>query len=404
MEHVEVAETGGHPMVYADWLHAAGAPTVLLYGHYDVQPVDPLDEWEAAPFEPVVRDGRVLARGASDDKSNITAAVAAVEAVLATRGALPVNLKLVFEGEEESSSVHLDAWLSANAARLAADVALVADSGFFEGNLPAITVGLRGICAAEIHVRGPFQDVHSGVHGGAIENPVNALATIITALKGPDGRIRIPGFYDDVVTLSEADREALAALPFDEEGYRAGLDVPMLAGEAGWTTLERRGARPTFDVNGIWGGFSGEGSKTIIPGRASAKVTCRLVADQDPARIFALLREHVLAIAPPGVRVEVVYQGGGRPTLTPTDHPATRAYARALEATFGRPPLFMREGGSIPVAASFASIVGLPVTVMGFMPPNGNFHAPNEWMDLANLEGGIRTLIRFFEEFAADAG
>jgi acetylornithine deacetylase/succinyl-diaminopimelate desuccinylase-like protein len=207
-----------------------------------------------------------------------------------------------------------------------------------------------------------------------------------------------------VVTLSDADREALAALPFDEEGYRAGLDVPMLAGETGWTTLERRGARPTFDVNGIWGGFSGEGSKTIIPGRASAKVTCRLVADQDPARIFALLREHVLAIAPPGVRVEVVYQGGGRPTLTPTDHPATRAYARALEATFGRPPLFMREGGSIPVAASFASIVGLPVTVMGFMPPNGNFHAPNEWMDLANLEGGIRTLIRFFEEFAADAG
>jgi acetylornithine deacetylase/succinyl-diaminopimelate desuccinylase-like protein len=404
MEHVEVAETGGHPMVYADWLHADGAPTVLLYGHYDVQPVDPLDEWEAAPFEPIVRDGRVLARGASDDKSNITAAVAAVEAVLATRGALPVNLKLVFEGEEESSSVHLDAWLSANAARLAADVALVADSGFFEGNLPAITVGLRGICAAEIHVRGPFQDVHSGVHGGAIENPVNALAAIITALKGPDGRVRIPGFYDDVVTLSDADREALAALPFDEEGYRAGLDVPMLAGETGWTTLERRGARPTFDVNGIWGGFSGEGSKTIIPGRASAKVTCRLVADQDPARIFTLLRDHVLAIAPPGVRVEVVYQGGGRPTLTPTDHPATRAYARALEATFGRPPLFMREGGSIPVAASFASIVGLPVTVMGFMPPNGNFHAPNEWMDLANLEGGIRTLIRFFEEFAADAG
>ncbi len=404
LEHVEVAETGGHPIVYADWLHAAGAPTVLLYGHYDVQPVDPLDEWEAAPFEPLVRDGRVLARGASDDKSNITVAVAAVEALLATRGVLAVNLKLVFEGEEESSSVHLDPWLTANAARLAADVALVADSGFFEGNLPAITVGLRGICAAEIHVRGPFQDVHSGVHGGAIENPINALAAIIAALKGPDGRIRIPGFYDDVVTLADADRAAVAALPFDEDAYRAALDVPALAGETGWTTLERRGARPTLDVNGIWGGFSGEGSKTIIPGRAAAKVTCRLVADQDPERIFALLRDHVLEIAPPGVRVEVVYQGGGRPTLTPTDHPATRAYARALEATFGRRPLYMREGGSIPVAASFASIVGLPVTVMGFMPPNGNFHAPNEWMDLANLEGGIRTLARFFDEFAADPG
>jgi acetylornithine deacetylase/succinyl-diaminopimelate desuccinylase-like protein len=402
MQDVEVAETGGHPMVYAEWLGAAGAPTVLLYGHYDVQPVDPLDEWEATPFEPIVRDGRILARGASDDKSNISIAIAAAEALLATRGALPVNLKLVFEGEEESSSVHLDAWLEANAARLAADVALVADSGFFEGNLPAITVGLRGICAAEIRVRGPFQDVHSGVHGGTIENPINALATIIAALKGPDGRIRIPGFYDDVAGLSEFDRAAIAALPFDEEAYRVGLDVPALGGETGWTTLERRGARPTFDVNGIWGGFQGEGSKTIIPGRATAKITCRLVADQDPDRIFALLRDHVLAIAPPGVRVEVVSLGGGRPTLTRSDHPATRAYARALEATFGRAPLYVREGGSVPVAASFEAIVGLPVTVMGFMPPNGNFHAPNEWMDLANFETGIRALVRFFDEFAAE--
>ncbi len=403
MQNVEVCETGGHPIVYADWLHAEGSPTVLLYGHYDVQPVDPLDEWEAAPFEPIVRDGRVLARGASDDKSNIAIAVAAAEAVLATSGRLPVNLKLVFEGEEESSSVHLDPWLATNAGRLGADVALVADSGFFEGNVPAITVGLRGICAAEIHVRGPFQDVHSGVHGGMIDNPINALATIIAALKGPDGRIRIPGFYDDVVSLSDADREELAALPFDEEAYRAGLDVPALAGETGWTTLERRGARPTFDVNGIWGGFQGEGSKTIIPGRASAKVTCRLVADQDPDRIFGLLRDHVLAIAPPGVRVDVVSLGGGRPMLTPTDSPASRAFARALEATFGRAPVYVREGGSIPVAASFASIVGLPVTVVGFMPPNGSFHAPNEWMDLANFEGGIRTLVLFFEEFAASA-
>jgi acetylornithine deacetylase/succinyl-diaminopimelate desuccinylase-like protein len=400
LEQVEIAETGGHPIVYAEWLDAPGAPTVLLYGHYDVQPVDPLDEWEAAPFEPLVRDGRILARGASDDKSNITVALSAVEALLATRGSLPVNLKLVFEGEEESSSVHLDPWLAANAGRLGADVALVADAGFFEGNLPAITVGLRGICAAEIHVRGPVQDVHSGVHGGTIENPINVLATIIASLKGPDGRIRIPGFYDDVVTLTPADREALAALPFDGEAYRAALDVPELAGETGWTTLERRGARPTLDVNGIWGGFRGEGSKTIIPGRASAKLTCRLVADQDPERVFTLLRDHVLAIAPPGVRVEVVSLGGGRPILTPTDHAATQAYARALEATFGQAPVYVREGGSVPVAASFASIVGLPVTVMGFMPPNGNFHAPNEWMDLANLEGGTRALVRFFDEMA----
>lgn len=403
LEHVEVSETGGHPVVYADWLHAEGAPTVLLYGHYDVQPVDPLDEWEAAPFEPIVRGGRILARGASDDKSNVTIAVAAVEAALATAGRLPVNLKLVFEGEEESSSVHLDAWLKANRERLAADAALVADGGFFEGNLPAITVGLRGICAAEIHVRGPFQDVHSGSYGGAIENPVNALATIIASLKGPDGRIRIAGFYDDVVPLSGADRAALAALPFDDEAFRAALDVPALVGESGYTTLERRGARPTLDVNGIWGGFQGEGSKTIIPASAHAKVTCRLVANQDPDRVFELLRDQVLRIAPPGVRVEVVSLGGGRPTLTPIDHPATRAYARALEATFGRPPLYVREGGSIPVAASFESIVGLPVTVMGFPPPDGNFHAPNEWMDLANFEGGIRALVRFFDELAAES-
>jgi acetylornithine deacetylase/succinyl-diaminopimelate desuccinylase-like protein len=404
LEHVDVSETGGHPIVYADWLHAASAPTVLLYGHYDVQPVDPLDEWQAPPFEPIVRDGRVLARGASDDKSNISIALAAAEALLATRGALPVNLRFVFEGEEESSSVHLEPWLAGNAARLAADVALVADSGFFAGNLPAITVGLRGLAAAEIHVRGPFQDVHSGVFGGAIENPINALASIIAGLKGPDGRIRIPGFYDDVVALSDAERVALAALPLDEEALRLELDVPALVGESGWTTTERRGARPTLDVNGIWGGFSGEGSKTIIPGRAHAKITCRLVADQDPDRIFAHLRDYVMQIAPPGVRVEVVSTGGGLPTLTPHDQPATRAYARALEATFGRAPLFVREGGSVPVAASFASILGLPVTVMGFMPPNGNFHAPNEWMDMANFETGIRALAAFFDEFAANPG
>jgi acetylornithine deacetylase/succinyl-diaminopimelate desuccinylase-like protein len=404
LENVDVSETGGHPIVYADWLHAAGAPTVLLYGHYDVQPVDPLDEWQAPPFEPVVRDGRVLARGASDDKSNISIALSATEALLATRGALPLNLRLVFEGEEESSSVHLEPWLAANAARLAADVALVADAGFFAGNLPAVTVGLRGLAAAEIHVRGPFQDVHSGAYGGTIENPINALASIIAGLKGPDGRIRVPGFYDDVVALSDAERAAMAALPFDEEALRAELDVPALVGESGWTTSERRSARPTLDVNGIWGGFSGEGSKTIIPGRAHAKITCRLVADQDPDRIFALLHDYVLKVAPPGVRVEVVSTGGGRPTLTPEDEPATRAYARALEAAFGRAPLFVREGGSVPVAASFASILGMPVTVMGFMPPDGNFHAPNEWMDMANFETGIRALAAFFDDYAVHPG
>jgi acetylornithine deacetylase/succinyl-diaminopimelate desuccinylase-like protein len=400
LEHVEVAETGGHPLVYADWLHASGAPTVLLYAHYDVQPVDPIDEWEAAPFEPIVRDGRILARGAADDKSSVMIALLAAEALLAVEGRLPVNLRLVFEGEEEASSVHLDDWLAVNRERLVADAALVVDSGFFEGNRPAITVGLRGICAAEIRVNGPFQDLHSGQHGGAVQNPINALAAVLAALEGPDGRVAIPGFYNDVVELSAADRSALAELPFDEETYRAGLDVPALAGEAGFTTLERRTVRPTLDVNGIWGGFQGEGPKTIIPASAGAKVSCRLVANQDPDRVFGLLRDHVVRLAPPGVRVEVVPLGVGRPMMTPIDNRATLAFARALEATFGQRPLFVREGGSIPVAASFGALLGLPVTVVGFMPPDGNFHAPNEWMDLASFEGGIRTMARFFDEFA----
>ncbi len=401
LEHVEVSETGGHPIVYADWLRAEGARTVVAYGHYDVQPVDPLDEWTSPPFEPVVVGERVLARGASDDKSNVTILVQAVEALLATRGRLPINLRFVFEGEEESSSGHLEPWLLANRERLAGDVAIVSDVGFFEGNLPALTIGLRGLMYAQIEVTGPFQDVHSGAYGGTIANPVNALAGILAALKGPDGRVRIPGFYDDVVPLGEADRAAYAALPFDERAYTESLAVPELVGEAGYTTLERKSGRPTLDVNGIWGGYQGEGSKTIIPGRAGAKVSTRLVPDQDPARVFAALRAYVEEIAPPGVRVEVRDLGGGSPVRTAIDHPAVRAAARALEATFGRAPLYVREGGSIPFVATFEGALGLPVVLLGFMPPDGNFHAPNEWMDLANFEAGIRAMVRYFDELGA---
>ncbi len=402
MDHAEASPTGGHPIVYADWLHAAGAPTVVVYGHYDVQPTDPIDEWTSPPFEPVVVDGRVLARGSSDDKSNITIFLQAVEALLAGRGRLPVNLRFVFEGEEESSSVHLEPWLLANGDRLGGDVAIVSDVGFFEGNLPALTVGLRGIMYAQIDVTGPFQDVHSGSYGGAIANPANALAAIIAALTGPDGRVRIPGFYDDVVALSASDRAAYAALPFDDEAFQAGLGVPELVGEAGYSSLERKTGRPTLDVNGIWGGYQGAGSKTIIPGRASAKLSCRLVPDQEPGRIFAALKAFVGEIAPPGVRVVVNELGGGLPVRTSIDHPAVRAAARALEATFGRAPVYIREGGSIPFVATFEQVLGLPVVLLGFTPPNGNFHAPNEWMDLANFETGIRTVVRYFDELAAD--
>lgn len=401
VEHVEVSATGGHPVVYGDWLHAEGAPTAIVYGHYDVQPVDPIELWESTPFEPIVKGDRILARGAADDKGQIHIHLKAAEALLATRGRLPLNLRFVFEGEEEASSEHLDAWLEANRGRLAAEVAVISDSGFFDGNLPAITIGLRGISYAQIDVEGSPVDLHSGSYGGAVQNPANALCEIIAGLKGPDGRVLVPGFYDDVVPISADDRAALAALPFDEEAYRESLGVPALFGEAGYTTIERRGARPTLDVNGIWGGFQGEGGMTIIPAHAHAKVSCRLVADQDPERIFDALRAHVLAIAPAGVRASVKYLSGGKPSLTPMNHPATQGAARALEATFGRAPLYVREGGSIPVSASFETILGLPVVLLGFTPPDDNAHAPNESMDLCNYETGIRTIACYWDELAA---
>ncbi len=404
LEHVEVAETGGHPVVLADWLHAPGAPTVLVYGHYDVQPVDPLDLWTSPPFEPAIVDGMMLARGSADDKGQVHAHLMAAEALMTTRGRFPINVKYLFEGEEESSSVHLAAWLAKERERMAADVALISDTGFFEGNLPAITVSLRGMMYAEIEVVGTQVDMHSGSYGGAIQNPIQALAEILTALKGPDGRIRIPGFYDEVRPLTDDEHAALAALPFDEEAYRETIGVSALFGEAGVPTLERRATRPTLDVNGIWGGFQGEGSKTIIPANAHAKVSSRLVPDQDPDVIFERLRAYVAEIAPPGVAVTVRDLGGGRPIHTPIDHPVTQAAARALEAVYGRAPLYAREGGSIPVAADFESVLGLPVVLLGFTQPNDNAHAPNEWMDLTNYEQAIRAIVRTFDEIAAIDG
>jgi acetylornithine deacetylase/succinyl-diaminopimelate desuccinylase-like protein len=400
VEHVEVAETGGHPVVYGDWLHADGAPTVLVYCHYDVQPVDPLELWESPPFEPVVVGDRILARGSGDDKGQLHLHLRATEALLATRGKLPVNLKFVFEGEEESGSENLDRWLEAERDRLTADFAVISDTGFFEGNVPAITVSLRGMMYAQVDVTGTAVDLHSGGYGGVVQNPANALAQIIASLKGPDGRIRIPGFYDDVVPLSDADRAAFAELPFDEPAYLANLGLPELVGEVGFSTLERRGARPTLDVNGIWGGFQGEGTKTIIPAHAHAKVSCRLVANQDSEKTFEQFRSYVEEIAPPGVVTTVRNLHGGEPSLTPIDHPATQAAARALTATFGREPVYIREGGSIPVCASFERILGLPVVLLGFVPPNQHAHAPNEWMDLNNYELGIRAVVRMWDEVA----
>jgi acetylornithine deacetylase/succinyl-diaminopimelate desuccinylase-like protein len=401
LEHVEASETGGHPIVYADWLHADGAPTVVAYGHYDVQPVDPLDEWESPPFEPRIEGDRIWARGASDDKSNVTILIQTAAALLATRGRLPVNLRLVFEGEEESGSKHLASWLEANRGRLTGDLAIISDGGLFEGQIPSITVGLRGLLGVEVTVSGPPHDLHSGAYGGQVENPINALATIIAALKGPDGRIRVPGFYDDVRPVADSERDALAALPFDEAGYQERLEVPTLVGEVGYTTLERRGLRPTLDVNGIWGGFQGEGSKTIIPARAHAKISCRLVPDQDPERIEAVLRDYLMSVAPPGVRVDIRSLGHGRPVRTPIDHPAMQAAGRAIEAVWGVPPIHALDGGSIPFVAEFEASLGMPIVMVGFMAAGANYHAPNEWMDRRYLDLGIRTMARYWDELAA---
>jgi acetylornithine deacetylase/succinyl-diaminopimelate desuccinylase-like protein len=404
IEHVEVAETGGHPVVYGDWLHAADAPTVVVYGHYDVQPVDPIDLWETEPFDPIIHDGRLVGRGAADDKGQIHAHVMAATWLMAARDGFPINVRYVFEGEEESSSEHLDAWLEANKDRLACDAVIISDTGFFEGNIPAITIGLRGLMYAQIDVVLSPVDLHSGSFGGIVHNPAIALAQIIAALKGPDGRIRIPGFYDDVRMLTDAEHAAMQALPFDEERFRDEIGVPALVGEAGYTALERKGARPTLDVNGIWGGFQGEGSKTIIPAHAHAKVSTRLVADQEPEDIFGKFEAFVREIAPPGVTVTVHYLGGGRPTNTSIDDPVTKAAARALEATYGRAPVFSREGGSIPVAASFASVLGVPVVLEGFIQPHEHAHAPNEWLDLANYDSAIRAIVATFEEIARSWG
>jgi acetylornithine deacetylase/succinyl-diaminopimelate desuccinylase-like protein len=402
IEHVEVSETGGHPIVYGDWLHAeaSDAPTVVVYGHYDVQPVDPLELWDKPPFEPVVADGRVYGRGAADDKGQIHIHLAAAEAWLRTTGRLPLNLRFVFEGEEESGSVHLDEWLATNQERLQADLAVISDTGFFEGNLPAITVGLRGLMYAQIDVTGPRLDLHSGTWGGNVQNPANALARILADLRTRDGKVAIPGFYDEVRELTGTERDEFARLPLDEESFRDGIGVPALFGDPDFTVLERRGARPTLDVNGLWGGFQGEGSKTIIPAHAHAKVSCRLVPDMDPQRTFERLRDAVLADPPPGVDVSVTLINQGMWALTPIDHPATKAASACIEAVFGRAPVYLREGGSIPMCASFKSILGLDVVLLGFTPPDDQAHAPNESMRLDNYEGGIRTVVRYWQALA----
>lgn len=400
LEHVTVIPTAGHPVVYADWLHAPGRPTVLVYNHYDVQPVDPLDEWHSPPFEPVIKDGRLTARGSADDKGQLFLHLKAVEALLRADGGLPVNLKFLYEGEEEIGSEHLEPLLEAERERLRADFVVVSDTAMFDRGLPSICYGLRGIAYFQVDLEGPNTDLHSGAFGGAVANPAEILARLIARLKDDQGRIQVPSFYDAVRPLSELERAEIARLPFDEARYRAELGVGALWGEAGFSVLERVWARPTLEVCGLWGGFQGAGGKTVIPARAGAKLSCRLVPDQDPAVITALVERHLRAICPPSVKLRFTAMHGGRPSITPIDHPAVKAAVRALKSGFGADPVFVRAGGSIPVVASFESILGLSTILLGFGLPDEHNHAPNEWFDLGNFRDGMKSVAHLWEEIA----
>jgi acetylornithine deacetylase/succinyl-diaminopimelate desuccinylase-like protein len=394
----ELVEMAGHPICYGHALHAAGAPTVLIYGHYDVQPPDPLDQWVTPPFEPTIRDGCIFARGATDDKGQVLTHLKSIEAWTKAAGSLPVNVKFVIEGEEEVGSNNLDRFLESNKARLAADVAVISDTSQFGPDFPAITYGLRGIVACEVTLRGPNQDKHSGVFGGAIANPVNALAKVIAGLHDAQGRVQLPGFYDDIPPLSGDERKRLAGLPFDESKFMRELAIDAVSGEAGYSTLERRWVRPTCDVNGITGGYQGEGPKTIIPASATAKITCRLVPNQDPEKIASALAARLRELCPPGVKLEF-QTWHGCPAFV--FDPASRymdAAKKAIKAAFGVEPVLIREGGSIPVVASFQSLLGLSTLLLGWGQNTDNLHGPNEHFHLADFQRGTRASAHLWHE------
>jgi succinyl-diaminopimelate desuccinylase len=396
----EVIPTAGHPVVYAEWLGAAGAPTVLVYGHYDVQPPDPLELWITPPFEPTVRDGNLYARGATDDKGQMMTHVKSVEAWMKTEGRLPVNVKFLIEGEEEIGSEHLAPFVRAEAARLAADYCVISDTCQFAAGVPAITYGLKGIVYYEVRLRGPARDLHSGSFGGSVANPANALARMLGALVDGGGRVQVPGFYDDVAPLADWERRQFAELPFDEAAYKRQHGVEALFGEEGYTTLERRWARPTCDVNGLFGGFRGEGSKTIVPAEAGAKVSFRLVPHQDPKKITAAFRGFLAGLCLPGIQMEVREFHNSPAVLTPVDSPAVQAAGRAIEQGFGTQPVFIREGGSIPVVTTFHEALGLDTLLLGWGLPDDNTHSPNEKFCLADFHRGIKASAHLWRELA----
>ena len=400
-ENARLIDTVGHPLVYAEWLKAPGKPTVLCYGHYDVQPTDPEEEWISKPFEPEERDGNLYARGSADDKGQVWAQVKALESLMAANGALPLNVRIIFEGDEEVGGEGIASFVASKPPELKADFALVSDTELFAPGLPTLCVGLRGMIYTELEVRGAKQDLHSGMYGGAAPNPFFALAEILTGLKDPNGHILIPGFYDGIIPPSPEELAAWKSLPFDEEHYRkTEVGSKSLVGEAGYSVLERTWARPTLEVHGIPGGFIGAGAKTVIPAKALAKVSMRLVPGMTPAKAFELYKNYVLSIVPAGVDVEVRLIHAGDPCLIPVDNPYVKAATRALKEVWDKETVFIRSGGSIPIVGDFDRHLGVPSVMMGFGLPDDNIHAPNEKFHLKNFALGIESVVRFLEEAA----
>jgi acetylornithine deacetylase/succinyl-diaminopimelate desuccinylase-like protein len=400
LENVSIDETKGHPVVYADWLHAEGKPTILVYGHYDVQPVDPLNLWESEPFDPQVRDNKLYARGASDDKGQVYMHVKAIEALFKTEGTLPVNVKFCIEGEEEIGSPNLPEYVLANTEKLSADIIVISDTGMQGPGKPAVCYGLRGLAGVQIEVKGAKSDLHSGLYGGGVQNAIHALVEVLDSFRDAEGTIQVEGFYDNVLAVTEEERAAYAALEFDEEELKIELGVEELFGEKGFTHLERTWVRPTLEINGVFGGFSGEGIKTVLPADAGAKITCRLVPNQDPDEIVAKLKAHIEKHKPIGVTVEVTEFDKGKPFITPFDHPAIQAAGRSYEKVYNVPTSYVRGGGSIPIVAAFDEILGIPVVLMGFGLASENFHAPNEHFHLENFDQGLRVIGDYYYEIA----
>lgn len=401
LSRVEIFKTEGHPLVYGEWLGAPGKPTVLIYGHYDVQPVDPLELWNSPPFEPTIKDGKIFARGATDDKGQVFMHLKSVEAYFKTEGSLPVNVKFIIEGEEEIGSESLTVFLKNNPDLLRCDAVLISDTSLFKPGTPTLTYGLRGIAYLEIEMSGPNRDLHSGGLGGIVDNPINVMAQVISKLKDKNNRITIPGFYDDVISLEKKERENYKALKFSDKKIAKDLGVERLNGEKGFTSLERLWARPTLDCNGIYGGFTGKGAKTVIPSKVTAKISMRLVPNQNPNKISRLFGKHIRKLAPKTVKVKIINLHGGFPVLTPIDNPANTAAARAMSRAFGKKTIFVREGGSIPIVTEFSKRLKAPVVLMGLGLDSENLHSPNEHFDLNHFHLGIKSSAYFLNEFAA---